>query len=67
LIAKIAAENEDIEEDIMPTVNIILEKSIQDKYVDVRTSKALAFLIEKYSIDPTMKKFATIMLWNLNS
>lgn len=67
LIAKIAAENEDIDEDIMPTVNIILEKSIQDKYADVRLLKALAFLINKFSPDPIMKKFATVMLWQIAS
>jgi len=67
LIAKIAAENDDIEEDIMPMVNIILDKTIQDKYADVRLLKALTFLIEKYSTDPTMKKFATVILWQIAS
>jgi hypothetical protein len=51
----------------MPMVNIILDKTIQDKYADVRLLKALTFLIEKYSTDPTMKKFATVILWQIAS
>jgi hypothetical protein len=67
LIAKIARETDDVTADVLPTIKIVMEKSVQDKYADVRTIRAATFLLEKFSDDPMLKMFATLVSWNLNS
>jgi hypothetical protein len=67
LVAKIAADTDEITEDVLPMVQLVLEKTMMDKYVDVRTVRSLAFLLQKFSNDPIVKNFSTVVLWNLTS
>jgi hypothetical protein len=67
LVAKIAVDTDEITEDVLPMMQLVLEKTIMDKYVDMRTVRALAFLLQKFSKDPVMQNFATIVNWQLSS
>lgn len=66
LIAKILSETDVRSDDILPVVKIIVERTVQDKFVDKRTLKSLAFIIQKISDDPILKNFAIIITWDLN-
>jgi hypothetical protein len=62
LIAKVV-KDADISEDLMPTIEYVMRESVRDSFVDIRTMKAVAFLIEKCSSDQTMRDFATLIRW----
>ncbi|AGE56302.1 hypothetical protein PBCVNEJV1_454L [Paramecium bursaria Chlorella virus NE-JV-1] len=66
LIAKIANDVDILDVDVLPAVSNVMAASIRDKYVDVRTIKACAFLLQKFSDDPVIKNFATLVGWNAN-
>lgn len=63
LIAKVIADDTEIKSDIEPTIKTLLEKTILDKYVDVRTVRALAFVLQKTSNDPVLRNFTTCITW----
>lgn len=63
LIAKIISEI-NVTVDVSPFVKTILDKTMQDRYVDSRTVKSLAFILEKTSTDPVFRNFASIVLWS---
>lgn len=61
LIAKIISENDEkVNTDF---IKVVLDKTILDKFVDRRTVRALAFIIQKVSDDPILRNFATCVSW----
>jgi hypothetical protein len=65
LIAKIVKDTDTTTEDLMPTIGHVMRESVRDSFVDIRTMKAIAFLIEKCSPDPITRDFATLVKWSL--
>lgn len=63
LVAKIISEI-NVKVDVSPFVKTILDKTMQDRYVDIRTVKSLSFILEKTSTDPVLRNFASIVLWS---
>ncbi|AGE50086.1 hypothetical protein ATCVCanal1_161R [Acanthocystis turfacea Chlorella virus Canal-1] len=63
LLAKIIAETDDLSVDVAPTVQMLLEKTMLDKFVDRRTVRALSFILQKTANDPVLKNFATAVNW----
>ncbi|AGE55888.1 hypothetical protein ATCVMO0605SPH_162R [Acanthocystis turfacea Chlorella virus MO0605SPH] len=63
LLAKIIAEVDDVSTDVAPAIQVILEKTMLDKFVDRRTVRSLAFILQKTAKDPVLKNFATAVNW----
>jgi hypothetical protein len=63
LLAKIIAETDDISVDVVPTIKLLLDKTMLDKFVDRRTMRSLAFILQKTTKDPVLKNFATAVNW----
>ena len=66
LIAKILSETNIRSNDILPVTKLLLDRTVQDKFVDKRTLKSLAFILQKTADDPILKNFAMVVAWNLN-
>jgi hypothetical protein len=63
LLAKIIAETDEVPIDVAPTVQLLLEKTLLDKFVDRRTVRGLSFILQKTAKDSVLKNFATAVNW----
>ena len=63
LLAKIIAETDEVPIDVAPTVQLLLEKTMLDKFVDRRTVRGLSFILQKTAKDSVLKNFATAVNW----
>jgi hypothetical protein len=63
ILAKILAETDEVSVDVAPAIKVALEKTMLDKFVDRRTVRSLAFILQKTAKDPVLKNFATAVNW----